>query len=55
MCFRVKDVVAKQKELIDKGFKMIYPEPVVGAGNCLVNFIHPKSTGGILLEISQKK
>jgi methylmalonyl-CoA epimerase len=55
LCFRVKDVLSKQKELIDKGFKMIYAEPVVGAGNCLVNFIHPKSTGGILLEISQKK
>lgn len=55
LCFRVKNVEAKQKELIDKGFRMIYPEPVVGAGNCLVNFIHPKSTGGILLEISEKK
>ena len=55
LCFRVKDVVAKQLELIDQGFKMIYPEPVTGAGDCLVNFIHPKSTGGVLIEISEKK
>lgn len=55
LCFRVQDIVSKQKELIDQGFRLIYPEPVVGAGNCLVNFIHPKSTGGVLIEISEKK
>lgn len=55
LCFRVKDVVAKQAELIDQGFRMIYPNPVTGAGDCLVNFIHPKSTGGVLIEISEKK
>lgn len=54
LCFRVPDVKAKQKELEDKGFKFIYAEPVVGAGNCLVNFIHPKSMNGVLTEISQK-
>lgn len=54
LCFRVKDVKLKQEELINKGFRMIYPEPKIGAGNCLVNFIHPKSTGGVLVEISQK-
>jgi methylmalonyl-CoA epimerase len=54
LCFRVKDVIKKQEELIENGFRLIYPKPVTGAGNCLVNFIHPKSTGGILIEISQK-
>ncbi len=54
LCFKVKDVKAKQTDLISKGFRFIYPEPKVGAGNCLVNFIHPKSTGGVLIEISQK-
>lgn len=55
ICFKVPDVVAKQKELSEKGFAFIYPEPVEGAGNCLVNFIHPKSTGGVLIEISTSK
>lgn len=54
LCFKVSDVVEKQKELVAKGYKMIYPNPVEGAGNCLVNFVHPKSTGGVLIEISQK-
>ena len=54
MCFKVSDVVKKTNELTEKGFKFIYNEPQKGAGNCLVNFIHPKSTGGVLIEISQK-
>jgi len=54
MCFRVPNVVSRQKELTDKGFRFIYDKPVKGAGGCLVNFIHPKSTGGILIEISEK-
>jgi methylmalonyl-CoA/ethylmalonyl-CoA epimerase len=52
LCFRVADVKAKQTELSALGFKFIYTEPQPGAGGCLVNFIHPKSTGGVLVEIS---
>lgn len=54
LCFKVEDVKVKQQQLESEGFKFIYAEPTVGAGNCLVNFIHPKSTGGVLIEISQK-
>jgi methylmalonyl-CoA/ethylmalonyl-CoA epimerase len=54
LCFKVSDVKTKTKELIEKGYKFIYPEPQIGAGGCLVNFIHPKSTGGILIELSQR-
>ena len=54
LCFKVPDVVAKTKELSDKGYKFIYPEPRIGAGGCLVNFMHPKSTGGVLIELSQR-
>jgi len=55
LCFRVKDVLVKQKELEAKGMKFIYPEPFAGANNCLVNFIHPKSMNGVLVEISKLK
>ncbi len=54
LCFRVKDVLAKQEELAQKGFRFIYESPFEGANNCLVNFIHPKSMNGVLVEISQK-
>lgn len=54
LCFKVKDVMAKTAELTSKGYKFIYPEPRIGAGGCLVNFMHPKSTGGVLIELSQR-
>ena len=54
LCFRVKDVVKKCDELADKGYILLNPAPVKGAGGCLVNFLHPKSTGGVLIEVSQK-
>jgi methylmalonyl-CoA/ethylmalonyl-CoA epimerase len=54
LCFKVPDVKEKTNELKAKGYQFIYPEARMGAGGCLVNFIHPKSTGGILIEISQR-
>lgn len=54
LCFKVPDVVNKTKELTEKGYLFIYPTPKLGAGGCLVNFMHPKSTGGVLIELSQK-
>lgn len=54
ICFKVKDVIAKTNELTAKGYRFIYPAPRLGAGGCLVNFMHPKSTGGVLIELSQR-
>jgi methylmalonyl-CoA/ethylmalonyl-CoA epimerase len=54
LCFKVPDVRAKTDELVRRGYRFIYPEPRLGAGGCLVNFMHPKSTGGVLIELSQR-
>jgi methylmalonyl-CoA/ethylmalonyl-CoA epimerase len=54
LCFKVPDVVKKTDELSAKGYKFIYSQPRIGAGGCLVNFIHPKSAGGVLIELSQR-
>ncbi len=54
LCFQVANIEEKQKEMQVQGIKFIYEEPFMGAHNCLVNFIHPKSTGGVLIELSQK-
>jgi methylmalonyl-CoA epimerase len=35
------------------GVALIRERPTFGAGGALVQFVHPKSTGGILLELSQ--
>jgi len=53
LCFRVEDIAKKSLALKEQGHTLLYAEAKVGAHNCLVNFIHPKSTGGVLIEISQ--
>lgn len=55
ICFKVDDVAKKSQELKDKGYKLIYDEPQVGAENALVNFIHPKSANGVLIELLQAR
>ena len=54
LCFKVQDIEAKTLELLNLGYKFIYPKPRIGAGGCMVNFMHPKSTGGVLIELSQR-
>jgi methylmalonyl-CoA epimerase len=54
LCFRVKDIKAKEKVLRENAIRLIYDSPQPGAHGMLVNFIHPKSTGGVLIEIAQK-
>jgi methylmalonyl-CoA epimerase len=53
LCFKVPDVVKKSEEMKALGYTLIHEKPFIGANNCLVNFIHPKSTNGVLIEISQ--
>jgi methylmalonyl-CoA epimerase len=55
LSFRVEDIRAVSQKLEAAGFRLIYPDPKAGAHNCLVNFLHPQTTGGVLLEISEKK
>ena len=35
--------------------RLVNEEPIDGAHDCLVAFVHPSATGGILLELSEKK
>jgi len=53
VCFRVKDIRATMKALKAKGIQFLSEEPKPGAHGCQVAFIHPKSAGGILVELSQ--
>lgn len=55
MCLRVNDLRATLKMLKAKGIQLINEEPKAGAHGALVAFIHPKSTGGILIELSQPR
>mgnify|MGYP003950655011 CR=1 FL=1 len=43
------------KKLKDEGFRLIYDTPRDGAHNMKINFIHPVSTGGILVEVMESQ
>jgi methylmalonyl-CoA epimerase len=49
----VDDVEAVWKELHARGVTLVSPAIQTGAGGHLYFFVHPKSTGGVLLEICQ--
>jgi len=50
LCFEVADISAKLADLKSKGIRLINEEPVVLPGRKMA-FIHPKSTGGVLVEL----
>lgn len=52
--FEVEDVGKELDRLKRLGFQLIDEIPRPGADGCLVAFLHPKSTNGVLVEISQK-
>ena len=53
ICLRVKDIEVVVKNLKAQGVKLVDEQPKLGAHNCKVVFVHPSSTGGILLELSE--
>ena len=52
ICFRVPDVAAALERCRAAGFQLIDQAPRPGADGHRVAFVHPKATGGILLELS---
>ena len=50
---RVADIRAALARLKAEGARLIDEEPRVGAGGCLVAFVHPAASGGVLLELVQ--
>src|SRR2546428_1113456 len=54
LCVEVDDINAKLSELKAHGARLIDERPRIGAGGALVAFIHPSSTGGVLIELTQR-
>lgn len=51
---KVDDIRIALANLRQHGVRLIDEEPRIGAGGCLVAFVHPSSTGGVLMELVQR-
>ena len=55
LAFAVENIKEHLKEKSSVGFELINAEPKDGADNKLIAFLHPKSTGNILVEMCEDK
>ncbi|MDG4949329.1 methylmalonyl-CoA epimerase [Weeksellaceae bacterium KMM 9724] len=51
IAYAVDDIKAEMKRLQDEGFVLLSDEPKPGADGKVVVFLHPKSSGGVLVEL----
>ncbi len=54
VCLEVDDVSHAIIELKEKNISLINDKPKIGAEGYKIVFIHPKSTGGVLVELAEK-
>jgi methylmalonyl-CoA/ethylmalonyl-CoA epimerase len=55
IAFEVADIHAEMRRLTTEGFTLLNETPKEGADNKLICFIHPKDTGGILVELCMER
>lgn len=53
LCFRTDDIEADVQRLRDRGYRFTTEAPTPGAHGTRVIFVHPKSTGGVLIELAE--
>jgi methylmalonyl-CoA/ethylmalonyl-CoA epimerase len=53
VCFSVGDLKGLLSHLTKNGVRLIDETPRLGAGGKMIAFVHPTSTGGVLVELSQ--
>jgi methylmalonyl-CoA/ethylmalonyl-CoA epimerase len=53
LAYRVTDVEQVSAVLRERGLRLLYDEPRRGTSDSLVNFVHPKDAGGVLVELVQ--
>ncbi|MCF4151640.1 methylmalonyl-CoA epimerase [Dethiosulfovibrio sp. F2B] len=54
MAIRVDDLEKALAELKEKGVRLIDETPRIGAGGAKIAFVHPKASGGVLLELCER-
>jgi methylmalonyl-CoA/ethylmalonyl-CoA epimerase len=55
IAFRVDNLEEALAELKEKGIRLIDEKPRKGAGGAKIAFLHPKSTHGVLIELSERE
>ena len=55
LALTVKDLQVAMDAAVDLGIRVLNPVPVVGTKGALMNFLHPKDCGGVLIELVQAK
>ncbi len=53
VCLGTDSIRADEDRLRSAGIDLLRPEPTIGAGGCWIQFVHPKSASGVLVELSQ--
>jgi methylmalonyl-CoA/ethylmalonyl-CoA epimerase len=53
ICFETDDILGDMARLRAKGYRFLSETPQPGAHDTQVAFIHPKSAGGVLIELAQ--
>ncbi|SDP30462.1 methylmalonyl-CoA epimerase [Nakamurella panacisegetis] len=51
LAYRVIDIEAVSSRLRAAGLRLLYPAPRLGTADSRINFVHPKDTGGVLVEL----
>ncbi|MBA3009946.1 MAG: methylmalonyl-CoA epimerase [Proteobacteria bacterium] len=54
VAFRVENIEEALAELKEKGIQLIDQTPRKGAGGAKIAFLHPKATGGVLVELCER-
>ena len=55
LAFEVADIQKEMERLKGEGFELLSESPRPGADNKMVCFLHPKGTGGVLIELVMER
>lgn len=55
IAYAVADIELEMQRMKSEGFQLLSETPKFGADNKLVCFVHPKTTGGVLVELCQER
>lgn len=53
IAMEVENIHSEMQRLLEAGYTLLNESPKMGADNKLICFVHPKETGGVLLELCQ--